>query len=66
MSLFSTARRRDLLDLALGAVHRAAKKGLPLEAEEKLLRFLVAGASEEVLLLARHYALERPETFCRT
>eukprot|EP00913_Durusdinium_trenchii_P026246 g24625.t1 len=32
---------------------------------EKLLRFLVSGANEEVLLLARHYALERPEIFCR-
>lgn len=58
--------RRDLLDLAIAAVHHSSSKGmLPSEAEESLLRFLMSGASEEVLLLARHYAAERPETFCR-
>lgn len=58
--------RRELLDLSFTAVRHSSSKGqLPSEAEEKLLRFLVSGANEEVLLLARHYALERPEIFCR-
>ncbi|CAE8637630.1 unnamed protein product [Polarella glacialis] len=63
------------LAAALAAVRRAAasgslqklaaRRGLPADAlEEKLLRFLVVQpSSEEVLLLARHYALERPELF---
>lgn len=58
--------RRELLDLSLAAVRHSSSKGLlPSEAEEMLLRFLMSGASEEVLLLARHYAVDRPETFCR-
>ncbi|CAJ1350162.1 unnamed protein product [Effrenium voratum] len=59
--------RRQLLDLALRNVHKASATGqLPSEAEERLLRFLVAPgqASEEVLLMARHYS-DRASTFCR-
>lgn len=56
-----------MLDLALGAVQQCASQGvLASEPEEKLLRSFMAGASEELLLLARHYAAKRPETFCRT
>jgi len=52
--------------LALGAVRRASSMGvLASGAEEKVLRSLVVTpASEEILLLARHYA-DRPEVFAR-
>eukprot|EP00931_Biecheleriopsis_adriatica_P056632 TRINITY_DN33565_c0_g1_i1.p1 TRINITY_DN33565_c0_g1~~TRINITY_DN33565_c0_g1_i1.p1 ORF type:complete len:1185 (+),score=298.75 TRINITY_DN33565_c0_g1_i1:50-3556(+) len=63
----AASTRRNLLDLALSAVKRCSSAGqLPGAAEEKLLRFLVvkSGLTDEVLLLGRHYAADRPEIFC--
>jgi len=57
--------RLELLDAALGAVRAAAHAGALSAAEEfEVLRSLVVRpASDEVLLLARHYAAARPELF---
>jgi len=60
------AVKHSLLDLALGAVRKASSMGvLGNAAEEKVLQSLVVQpASEEMLLLARHYA-DRPDLFAR-
>mmetsp|Transcript_120085 Transcript_120085/g.299554 ORF Transcript_120085/g.299554 Transcript_120085/m.299554 type:complete len:1223 (-) Transcript_120085:541-4209(-) len=57
--------RRMLLDMALGAVRRSAAAGaLAGDAELSVLRSLVVQpATDEVLLLAKHYAADRPELF---
>mmetsp|Transcript_5827 Transcript_5827/g.13893 ORF Transcript_5827/g.13893 Transcript_5827/m.13893 type:complete len:1174 (+) Transcript_5827:51-3572(+) len=59
--------RLGLLDIALRAVKQTASSGLVTqEAEESALRALVvAPASAELLLLAKHYAEDRPHLFTR-
>lgn len=60
-----SAERTDLLDVALGAVRHAALAGtLSPSDEENVLRSLVVRpATDEVLLLARHYAAAKPTLF---
>lgn len=62
---FGAEVRRGFLDVAIGAVRQAASAGALSSAQEAtVLRSLVAmPASDEVLLLAKHYAAERPELF---
>jgi len=56
--------RRQLLDAALSAARRCT---LSAEEEERLLDLLVAQGqvSEEILLLAKHYAVDKANIFCR-
>jgi len=56
--------RRQLLDAALAASRRCS---LSAEDEERLLDLLVAQGQvgEEILLLAKHYALDKADVFCR-
>mmetsp|Transcript_83198 Transcript_83198/g.240360 ORF Transcript_83198/g.240360 Transcript_83198/m.240360 type:complete len:1161 (+) Transcript_83198:103-3585(+) len=63
----STSTRTMLLDAALGAVRlMGSGGGLSTDAEETLLRSLVVQRpSDEVLLLAKHYAGTRPEMFAK-
>jgi flavocytochrome c len=57
--------REALLDAAIGAVRKASASGVLTHAHELavLKSLVVQKASAEVLLLAKHYAADRPELF---